>query len=546
MSTLIVANIMKILKSIVLKSLLSFSALGAFDFMLFDFFETSFHMTELCDNAIDDDKDGLIDINDPDCICEIIQPKSLIPNPSFEDKNCCPTSRSQLNCASVWIQASGPTTDYLHTCGWMGWPEFPPPRPFPDGDGIVGFRDGRVGQNGSSPEPSWKEYAGACLLSPLIAGKSYLFEFYVGFVNELFSPPINITFFGTGDCSYLPFGVNNIALGCPTNGPNWVRLGSKFVSGGGLNTWLKTSIQVRPDQNINAIAIGPDCPNVQSQVSIYYYFDNLVLADLASFQFQIGEISHPCSDNFLLEVPLQTGLSYQWYKNGVALLGESGAKLKKIYGEGDYQVRTLNEEGSCRMTKIYTHQKPVILKSDHKTLCKDDSYNFGNRFLTKSGSYQHTFKSKDNCDSIVNLDLKVLGVLEDTLSVKIFEGDSYRLGKNNYKNKGNHIAHLESSIGCDSIVLLNLDYYQVFFPNIFSPNGDGFNDLFALYGDEGLLEDIQISIYDRWGTMLYKGIMWDGKYNGNEVISGVYTYTADIRLKDGYQKLFSGSVTLFR
>ena len=49
---------------------------------------------EICDNAIDDDLDGLIDLNDPDCDCQIIEPVSLIPNPSFEDYTCCPNSVS--------------------------------------------------------------------------------------------------------------------------------------------------------------------------------------------------------------------------------------------------------------------------------------------------------------------------------------------------------------------------------------------------------------------------------------------------------------------
>lgn len=58
---------------------------------------------EICNNAVDDDNDGLIDLNDPDCVCEVLEPISLIPNPSFEDMNCCPNDRSQLNCAAVWI-----------------------------------------------------------------------------------------------------------------------------------------------------------------------------------------------------------------------------------------------------------------------------------------------------------------------------------------------------------------------------------------------------------------------------------------------------------
>jgi len=181
-----------------------------------------FGQVEICDNGQDDDNDNLIDINDPDCICDIIELVSLIPNPSFEDMICCPSNRSQLNCADVWIQASEPTTDYMHKCGYSGWPDFPPPEPFPDGDGIMGFRDGRVrgGGNGAgngnqngTQEPFWKEYAGACLLSPLESGVKYRFQFDVGFVDFQKSPPINISFFGTSDCSNLPFGIGENDFG---------------------------------------------------------------------------------------------------------------------------------------------------------------------------------------------------------------------------------------------------------------------------------------------------------------------------------------------
>ena len=213
---------------------------------------------EICDNARDDGNDGQIDMNDDDCICQIINPQSLIPNPSFEEMDCCPIDRSQLDCASDWIQASEATTDYINTCDWLGWPEFPPPRPFPDGDGIMGFRDGRV-RNGNMAEPFWKEYAGACLISPLLKDSTYRFQFDVGFVSRERSPPINISFFGTNSCEFLPFGIGNNAFGCPTNSPNWERLASVNVNGGLGNTWVKSSLTIVPEEDIYAITIGPDC-----------------------------------------------------------------------------------------------------------------------------------------------------------------------------------------------------------------------------------------------------------------------------------------------
>ena len=39
---------------------------------------------EICDNAIDDDGDGLIDLNDEECLCNGELVPSIIPNASFE------------------------------------------------------------------------------------------------------------------------------------------------------------------------------------------------------------------------------------------------------------------------------------------------------------------------------------------------------------------------------------------------------------------------------------------------------------------------------
>ena len=64
---------------------------------------------EICNNGIDDDGDGLIDLFDDECECEGFSSTqsvpSLIPNYSFESNSCCPSGYSQLNCADTWQQA---------------------------------------------------------------------------------------------------------------------------------------------------------------------------------------------------------------------------------------------------------------------------------------------------------------------------------------------------------------------------------------------------------------------------------------------------------
>jgi len=500
---------------------------------------------EICDNALDDDDDGMTDLNDPDCDCPTIEPISLIPNPSFEDMICCPSDRSELNCAEVWIQASEPTTDYIHTCNYLGWEEFPPPFPFPDGEGIMGFRDGRVRRNGEEPDRNWKEYAGACLLSPLLAGSTYLFEFHLGFVDAQKSPPINISFFGTTNCDNLPFGVGNEELGCPTNEPGWVKLGSKRVSGGAGNKWVKTTIKVTPTEDITAIAIGPDCPSVLSDISIYYFFDNLILADFQSFQFVVSEVNHPCSDDFSLQIPLEDNFFYQWYKDGIALIGETDTQLSQMYGEGNYQVRVL-EDGKCKVTTTYNHTIDVFYENFNEVICDQETYEFGDRFLDESGSYVDTIKNENNCDVVVNLNLKVLGALADTVEAKIFEGERYKIGRSSFKEEGDYLVNLISSLGCDSLVLLRLSHYNIYIPNVFSPNNDSLNDEFTILEQNNLISKQHLIIYNRWGSIVHEGSKWNGLSKGKPVPSGVFLYVAKITLDDGIERQFSGSITVLR
>ncbi len=332
---------------------------------------------EICNNGIDDDDDLLIDLNDPDCECEVLEPISLIPNPSFEDMDCCPDNRSQLNCATDWIQASVPTTDYIHDCNWTGWANFPPPRPFPDGQGIMGFRDGRVINN--FEQPNWKEYAGACLLTPLQANTTYRFQFDLGFVSSTDSPPIDITFFGSPDCQFLPFGVGNEDFGCPTNGPNWVKLGEVFVSGT-TSSWVNTTIEVTPNIDIEAIAIGPPCEPTSSSRSTYYFFDNLLLADINSFALEISETNHPCSPEYSLSVPNNASLTYQWYKDGIALAGEFSSNIQDMYGEGIYQV-VIDDGSSCRTSTLFNYTIPEFDEQLTVSICNDEDYLFGERII---------------------------------------------------------------------------------------------------------------------------------------------------------------------
>ena len=97
----------------------------------------------------------------------------------------------------------------------------------------------------------------------------------------------------------------------------------------------------------------------------------------------------------------------------------------------------------------------------------------------------------------------------------------------------------------------------VYAPNVFSPNDDGVNDWFTLFGNRQLMLIEKLSIFDRWGNMTWavtdlmpndetKG--WDGKAarGGDKVMPGVFVWTAKVRYLDGTSEVLSGDVTVVR
>jgi gliding motility-associated-like protein len=84
------------------------------------------------------------------------------------------------------------------------------------------------------------------------------------------------------------------------------------------------------------------------------------------------------------------------------------------------------------------------------------------------------------------------------------------------------------------------------FPKVFTPDGDGINDIF-LGGEKFRNREFHLEVYNRWGSRLYNGESgWDGNYNGNKVPPGTYLYVLQLKMADGSTRTVKGSVTLIR
>ncbi len=89
---------------------------------------------------------------------------------------------------------------------------------------------------------------------------------------------------------------------------------------------------------------------------------------------------------------------------------------------------------------------------------------------------------------------------------------------------------------------------DIFVPNVFSPNGDGKNDILFVYGN--YIEQVELRIFNQWGQQIEllnstsRG--WNGTYKGKPQPVGVYVYTLKAVLKGGRDVKMKGSITLLR
>lgn len=89
---------------------------------------------------------------------------------------------------------------------------------------------------------------------------------------------------------------------------------------------------------------------------------------------------------------------------------------------------------------------------------------------------------------------------------------------------------------------------EIFIPNLFSPNNDGKNDRFFVYGNR--VTKMEMRIYNQWGqeVMIMNNIQegWDGNSKGKPQPAGVYVYLLRASLSDGTEVKRKGSITLIR
>jgi gliding motility-associated-like protein len=116
---------------------------------------------------------------------------------------------------------------------------------------------------------------------------------------------------------------------------------------------------------------------------------------------------------------------------------------------------------------------------------------------------------------------------------------------------GCYMAEAINEFGCkatDQVCIAITTNYGIFIPNSFTPNADGLNDIFKIYGNS--LLEVKTEIFDRWGKLLFTSNnieqCWDGTFKGVACDLGVYNYKITYKGVDGKVNEKTGSITLIR
>ena len=117
---------------------------------------------------------------------------------------------------------------------------------------------------------------------------------------------------------------------------------------------------------------------------------------------------------------------------------------------------------------------------------------------------------------------------------------------------------VRDSGGCTAFdeLIVNVNKKRpIFIPTAFSPNADGVNDYFTLFGNQAALEIKELRIFNRWGDLLFVGTNlplnvetkgWDGTFDDRPVTADVFAFYAIVKFIDGEEIIYKGDITLLR
>lgn len=191
-----------------------------------------------------------------------------------------------------------------------------------------------------------------------------------------------------------------------------------------------------------------------------------------------------------------------------------------IEAEGSYYlaIHACSERDQMGLSaKAFSLKNTLVNSFIQANICQGDSYAFGGKELTESGTYFDTLSSLAGIDSLVRLDLSVHPSYSFSLDTAICQGSIIVFGGKTYAEAGEFEENHPSVWGCDSIYHLRLEVLQRPEPPVISQTGE--NDSIVLvsnqnennqwYKDDARIPDAVLSRYTVTESGIYHATVTD-------------------------------------
>ena len=314
-------------------------------------------------------------------------------------------------------------------------------------------------------------------------------------------------------------------------------------------------------------------------------------------------------DTNLFAVPFSDNTYYSWTSNNGAIVDTSNneieLKFNTVPGLHTITINAINQCGSASATKsIQVKPYPTVNANNDTIVCINEpvllstasgagyTYSWSDGISaissartvsvspTISGNYVVTVTGAGGCVKQDSVSIQVETPVTITYADSICPNGDYSItlaadtigAGYSWSNSGANTQQI--SVADTGVYILTVNFtnevcpkiqtfdvkpdacpVDLMLPNVFSPNGDSYNDFFTPIplGEFDIynIDKFEIKIYSRWGQLLFESADYAFRWNGNNkagkpVSDGVYYYIAEVTVKSGTPKSLTGFVTLTR
>lgn len=298
---------------------------------------------------------------------------------------------------------------------------------------------------------------------------------------------------------------------------------------------------------------------------------------------ELGDDTLFCEKSSYLIQPQVSGVSsYNW---------QDGSTLPDyiVTKPGLYWLQVVNSETGCikrDSITIGTKPSPTVSLGNNVTICPEET------ILLNAFNDNAVYKWQDNSTAPAFLvrnagtywvEAELNGCKSsDTVTISRMEKPAFTLGPDQFlcpglsltlstgltgmsfywnngstaptfqvSGEGKYYVAVTNSCGTSTdTVIVKRGNCTIYIPNAFTPNNDGKNDEFRIFGT-GLVNEFELRIFDRYGQSVFytsdKNGYWDGRLKGELLPGGVYVYMLKYtEVNSPEKKVLKGTLLLIR